>query len=104
MLPQLLVVQLVQLLQMALLQHIDWQVLGGIPLMTHCWKQPIAAAQLGLFRQLTVCMQQLPTMHWLQGVPPGSSGHMPASTGIPQCPPEQTSGLQHCPVVEQLEP
>jgi hypothetical protein len=56
-------------------------VAGGLFASTHPWKHPIAAAQVGLLRQLTVGLQQLATMHWLHGVPPGSSGQFPTSIG-----------------------
>ena len=50
-------------------------------------------------KQLSVWLQQLLTMHWLQGVPPGSSEQPPPSTALPQWLPLQTSGLQHCGVL-----
>jgi len=37
-------------------------------------------------------------------VPPGSSEQLPASTGVPQCPPLHTSGEQHWLELLQLEP
>jgi hypothetical protein len=59
----------------------------------------------GEFKHATVVLQQLPTMHWLQGVPPGSSEHAPASlTGLPQRPLRHVRPTQHCAGVLQLEP
>jgi hypothetical protein len=43
-------------------------------------------------------------MHWLHGVPPGSSEQLPPSTGLPQWLPLHTSGVQHCGVVLQVDP
>jgi hypothetical protein len=43
-------------------------------------------------------------MHSLHGVPPGSSEHVPASTGTPQCPLSQVSPAQHCAAFVQLDP
>lgn len=64
--------------------------------MAHRWKQLMLFTQLKSPRHVSVSLQQAPTMHWLHGVPPGSSEHMPASTGsTPQCPPVQTSPTQH---------
>jgi hypothetical protein len=54
--------------------------------------------------QLSVSWQQSFTMHWLHGVPPGSSGHVPASTGTPQWPLSQVSPAQHCVASVQLDP
>lgn len=72
--------------------------------MTQVWKQPMAWAQLVSFRQFSVGLQQLLTMHWLQGVPPGSREQLPPSTGKPQWPPWQSMGEQHWFVFWQLEP
>lgn len=96
--------QLVQLLHDEPLQHIAAQTVGSVIPMTQPWKQAMSALQLKSPRQVIVSMQQSLTMHWLQGVPPGSSGQLPASTGRPQWPPEQTSPMQHCAVSRQLEP
>jgi hypothetical protein len=49
-------------------------------------------------------MQQLFTMHWLHGVPPGLSMQLPASTGVPQCPLSQVRPTQQSLGVLQLEP
>jgi hypothetical protein len=70
------------------------------------WKQPMLEAQLKSLRQFSVGSQQLPMMHWLQGVPPGSREQLPASTGggAPQWPPLQTRPTQHCGELEQFEP
>jgi hypothetical protein len=50
------------------------------------WKQLMLFAHWPLFRQVSVSLQQLPTMHWVHGVPPGSSEQLPPSTGggLPQ--------------------
>jgi len=62
-------------------------------------------AHAGFARHVSVSAQQLPTTHWLQGVPPGSSEQVPASSGgSPQCPPLQTSPTQHWAVVWQFDP
>jgi hypothetical protein len=56
-------------------------------------------------RQVSVSAQQLPTTHWLHGVPPGSRPQLPASSGeLPQWPPLQMSPTQHCSVVWQFDP
>jgi hypothetical protein len=55
-------------------------------------------------RQFSVCWQQLPTMHWLHGVPPGSSVQLPASTAMPQCPLAHTRPTQHCGDAVQFDP
>jgi hypothetical protein len=57
-----------------------------------------------LLRQLMVCWQQAFTMHWLQGVPPGSRGQLPLSIGTPQWPPLQVRPVQHWGELVQLEP
>jgi len=101
---QLVETQLVQVLQIELLQQLDWHCPGGVPPMTQVWKQPISWAQLLLSRQFSVWVQQLLTMHWLQGVPPGSREQLPPSTGTPQWPPWHTIGEQHWGVVWQLDP
>lgn len=62
-------------------------------------------AHCGSFKHASVCWQHPPTTHWLQGVPPGSSEHVPASMGgLPQCPPLHTCPTQHCVLVVQFEP
>jgi hypothetical protein len=61
-------------------------------------------AQLESFRQFMVSWQQPPTMHWLHGVPPGSSVQLPASTAWPQCPLTQVRPMQHSEEVLQLDP
>jgi hypothetical protein len=43
-------------------------------------------------------------MHWLHGVPPGSSAQVPASTAMPQWPLLQVSPTQHGEAVGQLDP
>ena len=43
-------------------------------------------------------------MHWLHGVPPGSSEQVPASMGTPQCPLSQVRPAQHCWGVLHVEP
>lgn len=59
----------------------------------------------GEFRHATVVLQQLPTTHWLHGVPPGSSEQAPASlTGLPQSPLKHVSPMQHCAGESQLDP
>src|SRR5262245_21462301 len=56
-------------------------------------------------RHASVSEQQLAMMHWLHGVPPGSSEHGPESmVGVPQCCPEQTRPTQHCEVSWHVEP
>jgi len=74
-------------------------------LTTQRWKHAMLLAHCASFRQLSVCEQQLPTTHWLHGVPPGSSEQLPASIGgLPQCVPKHTSPTQHCGVLEQFDP
>ena len=94
----------VQLLQVGPVQHMVVHWAGGVLLSTQLWKQPISPAQVKSLRQFSVSMQQLLTMHWLQGVPPGSREQLPASTGLPQWPPLQVKGAQHCDATLPLEP
>lgn len=62
-------------------------------------------AQPPSLRQSSVWLQQLAMMHWLQGVPPGSSEQLPASIGgMPQCPPLQVKPTQHCSLLMHDEP
>lgn len=77
---------------------------AGVLLSTQAWKHPMAVAQVLSLRHISVSVQQLLTMHWLQGVPPGSSEQLPASMGLPQWPPVHTSGLQHWLLLRQEEP
>jgi hypothetical protein len=65
-------------------QHICWQAAGCAPLTTQRWKQDMLVAHWKSLRQAAVSSQQAPMTHWLQGVPPGSSGQVPASTGSAQ--------------------
>ena len=87
------------------MQHICWHIKGGLLAITQRWKQAMLAAHCTSLRQFSVCAQQFPTMHWLQGVPPGSSEQLPASIGgTPQCPPTHTRPTQHCGLLMQFEP
>lgn len=86
-------------------QHCCAHVVGLPPLIAQRWKQPMLLAQVKSFRQFSVRLQQLATMHWLHGVPPGSSEQPPSpGKGRPQSPPSQTRPTQHCGVVWQLDP
>lgn len=87
------------------MQHICWQAAGGELPTTQRWKQAMLLAHWKSLRQAVVSSQQAPTTHWLQGVPPGSSGQAPASGGaLPQWPPTHTSPTQHWAGVLQVEP
>lgn len=90
-------VQLANALQFMLgPQHIDWQAFGGLPAIAQRWKHPRLAAHCGSKRQFSVCWQHFPTMHWLHGVPPGSSEHEPESIGgVPQLLPLHVRPTQH---------
>ena len=80
---------------------------AGVPPMrtTQAWKHEISLAHCALFTQFSVCGQHAPMMHWLHGVPPGSSVHGPESGGAtPQWPPVQVRPTQHCAGSLQLEP
>src|SRR6185369_6987536 len=68
------------------------------------WKQDSPAAHAPSLRQFSVSMQQLLTMHWLHGVPPGSRGQVPASIAMPQCPLSQVRPTQQSWGTEQVDP
>lgn len=68
------------------------------------WKHDSAVSHTESARQFSVSRQQLPTMHMLQGVPPGLRVQVPPSTGNPQSPLSQVSPLQHCWAVLQFDP
>jgi hypothetical protein len=74
------------------------------PMSVQLWKHMRPLAHGASARQFWVSWQQSPTMHWLHGVPPGSSKQLPASTAMPQCPLAHTRPTQHCAVAEQFEP
>jgi hypothetical protein len=102
---QLLATQVVQLVQVAPLQHMlaHWD--GLVPAIVQRWKQPMLEAQEKLLRHISVWLQQLPMMHWLHGVPPGSREQLPASMGgMPQWPPLQVRPTQHWPLFWHEEP
>lgn len=72
---------------------------------TQAWKQEMSLAHWTSPTQASVCGQQAPMMHWLHGVPPGSSVHAPESgSAVPQWPPVQVRPTQHCAGLLQLEP
>lgn len=86
------------------MQHIDWHCAAGVPPRVQLWKHDMLLAHWASFRQLVVSSQQLPTMHWLHGVPPGSSEQVPASTPMPQWPLSQARPTQHSWLFWQLDP
>ena len=90
------VTQLAHWLHVGPVQHICWHCAGGVLPIAQRWKQPMLAEHWKSFRQFSVSLQHPATMHWLHGVPPGSSGQPLSITGLPQWPPEQTSPTQHC--------
>jgi hypothetical protein len=91
-------------LQVASVQHICSQAVALVPPSVQLWKQERLIAHCESLRQLVVSWQQPSTMHWLHGVPPGSSEQVPASTGVPQWLFSQVRPTQHCPALSQLEP
>lgn len=65
----------------------------------------MASTQSVSSRQVSVASQQFPTMHWLHGVPPGSSVQVPASTGgLPHVVPLHMRPTQHSLGPVQLDP
>lgn len=99
--------QLVHVLHVVPEQHIAEHCAGEPPLIAQRWKHAMLLAQppgLVSLRQLMVSWQQLPTMHWLHGVPPGSMVQLPASTAMPQWPLTQVRPTQHSELVLQLDP
>jgi hypothetical protein len=68
------------------------------------WKHGIDWTHCESPRQLVVSWQQLPTMHWLHDVPPGSSEQLPASMGMPQWPLSHARPMQHAEDDVQLDP
>lgn len=91
-----MVVQSVQIWQSELVQHMSWQVPGSWWVTVQFWKHAMLDAHSLLLRQFSVSLQQLPTMHWLHGVPPGSSVQVPASMmGFPQFEPLHARPTQH---------
>jgi hypothetical protein len=86
-------------------QHI-WAHWGApVPPTMQRWKHPRLLEHCASLRQLSVSLQHLPTMHWLHGVPPGSSVQLPESGGwMPQWPPTHTRPTQHCGLVLQFDP
>ena len=66
-------------------QHIIWHVAGSMWFVAHDWKHIRLWEHSLSARHASVSMQHPPTMHWLHGVPPGSSVQLPASIkGLPQ--------------------
>jgi hypothetical protein len=101
---QLAATQVVHVLQVESVQHICSQTAALVPPSVQLWKQEMLMPQVESARQLCVSSQQPLTMHWVQGVPPGSSMQAPASIGVPQWLLWQARPTQHCPVLWQLEP
>ncbi len=85
-------------------QHIASHADALFPMTVQLWKHMRPLEQVASERQSMVSWQQLPTMHWLHGVPPGSSVQLPASTAMPQCPLAHTSPTQHSVELVQFEP
>ena len=96
--------QVVHVVQSVPVQHICWQWATVAPPSVQLWKQDMLPAQAPSARQFSVSWQQLPTMHWLHGVPPGSSEQLPASMGLPQWPLSQVRPTQHSLGLVQLDP
>ena len=93
---QCVVTQSVQTVQVDPVQHIIWHVAGSMWLVVQDWKHARLCAHSMLPRQASVSSQHPPTMHWLHGVPPGSSIQVPASmSGVPQFCPLHASPTQH---------
>ena len=83
---QLLITQVVHCVQLELPTHAVWaQVVGSPPSAVQRWKVAMSAVQVESKRHVSVRLQQLAMMHWLHGVPPGSSEQSPESMGgMPQ--------------------
>jgi hypothetical protein len=97
---------IVHVLQVESVQHIcsHFAALPGPPCSVQLWKHIKPLEHCESERQPIVSWQQFPTMHWLHGVPPGSSVQLPASTAIPQWALAHTRPTQHCGDIVQLEP
>jgi len=94
------VTQAAHTLQSVVAQHICLHVAGAVPPTVQRWKAHWVSP-----RQVCVSPQHAPTMHWLHGVPPGSSVQLPESMGgVPQWPPVHARPTQHCGELEQFEP
>jgi hypothetical protein len=85
-------------------QHVCSHMPVPISMSVQLCTQARAPAHVESFRQFCVSSQQSATMHWLHGVPPGSSVHVPASIGTPQCPLSQVRPTQHCWSTWQFDP